>query len=111
MHIQGVVSIVSCDTGSKSEGRAAYLLIDGGNRYRLYRANVMDVDDICFAPFVNQQVVVEGDVENDDYLCVSEIRLLMTSESDNQSDDVCNDNNATQEICECKDEEDLHEMQ
>lgn len=70
---QGTLELRTQNEGSKSEGRYAILLTDGGTEFTLYRAGNMPMDDAYFAPYDGFAVEVVG-VEEDAYFRVEEIK-------------------------------------
>ena len=70
---QGTLELRTQNEGSKSEGRYAILLTDGGTEFTLYRAGNMPMDDAFFAPFDGRIVEVVG-VEEAPYFRVEEIK-------------------------------------
>lgn len=101
MNIQGTVSIVKCDVGSKSEGTVAFLRVDEKTTYKLYREDVYAVNDRYFDEFDKMEVIVEGEVEGEGYLCVTGIEpAIPQQESIKEKPDIIEE-----------DEEDMHQMQ
>lgn len=63
------------NTGSKSEGRYAHIILDDGGDYILYRAKTMPTDDAFFAPYDTHHVEIEGEIEKEfGYICVTNIQ-------------------------------------
>ncbi len=80
MTVQGVINIIECNTGTKSEGNVAFLVVDERTRYKLYRAERSDINDHYFQAFANKRVIVDGEIEGDEYLCVSQIDVVPSIE-------------------------------
>ncbi len=74
----GVLSLRLMNEGSKSEAVYAYLTLDSGEEYILYRKDNFPADDDYFVPFKGKAVQVLGEVE-DEYMVVEELQLLTSS--------------------------------
>ena len=80
--VTGVLKREFLNKNSKSEGRMALLYTVDGGQYKLYRADHLPVEDDFFADFDEQEVEVEGQIEErTGYLCVSDIRVVNKNET------------------------------
>ena len=61
--------------GSKSDGYKSYLLTDKRKVYALTRENHFELDDAFFYPFHKLNVIVEGELEKDYFLYVTDIKI------------------------------------
>lgn len=59
---------------SKSEGFVACLITPAGESYRLYRKGAFDINDSFFKQFDQQEVEVNGELENTGFICVNSIK-------------------------------------
>ena len=60
--------------GSKSEGFGAFLITPEGVSYRLYRKGVFEISDSFFEPFDQQEVEINGELEETGFICVISIK-------------------------------------
>ncbi len=72
---RGVIELRICNEGTKSHGQYAMLNCDDGLCYTLYREGLCEVNDPYFVDFANQQCAVEGQCENDVWICVESIMI------------------------------------
>lgn len=74
--IKGKISVTELNTGSKSDGAVAQLHTVEGKIYTLYRENSLPQDDPYFESLDNQEVTVNGSIEEENsYICVNSILL------------------------------------
>ena len=73
MKYQGFIRFVHEMEGTKSEGDYAYLEVDNKTRYRLYRAGHIAADSQFLSPYTDMEVTVEGEVEDNESLCINSI--------------------------------------
>lgn len=59
---------------SKSEGFMAYLITPAGTSYRLYRKGAFEINDSFFKQFDQQEVEVNGEMENTGFICVTSVK-------------------------------------
>lgn len=59
---------------SKSEGFMACLITPAGESYRLYRKGAFDINDGFFKQFDQQEVEVNGELENTGFICVTSVK-------------------------------------
>lgn len=59
---------------SKSEGFTATLITPGGTSYRLYRKGAFELNDSFFKQFDQQEVEVNGELEDTGFICVSSVQ-------------------------------------
>ena len=71
----GVLTLRFMDEGSKSEAVYAYLKLDSGEEYMLYRQDVYPANDDFFVPFNGQYVLLKGELESDSIL-VEEVQIV-----------------------------------
>ena len=73
MKYQGFIRMVRELAGTKSEGDYAYLEVDEKTRYRLYRYGHLAADSLFLRPYEDMFVTVEGELEENDSLCINSI--------------------------------------
>lgn len=73
MKYEGFIRFVHELEGTKSEGDYAYLEVDEKTRYRLYRAEHMAADSEFLRPYEDMQVSVEGEVEENESMCINSV--------------------------------------
>lgn len=74
--IKGKILITELNTGSKSDGAVAKLHTADGKAYTLYRENSLPQDDPFFGPLNEQDVIVNGNIEEENsHICVDSIIL------------------------------------
>lgn len=72
--IRGIIRKNEIATGSKSDGIYFFLeLPDGEEQYKLYRKDEYPVDDCYFNQFSDKEVIVRGDIQNDEWVMVDNI--------------------------------------
>ena len=59
---------------SKSEGHVTLLITPAGTTYRLYRKGAFELNDSFFKQFDQQDVKVNGELENTGFICVASIQ-------------------------------------
>lgn len=59
---------------SKSEGFAANLITSDGMSYRLYRKGAFEINDNFFKQFDQQEVEVNGELEDTGFICVASVK-------------------------------------
>lgn len=59
---------------SKSEGFVACLVTPAGTSYRLYRKGAFEINDSFFKQFDQQEVEVNGELENTGFICVASVK-------------------------------------
>lgn len=60
--------------GSKSEGFMTYLITPSGESYRLYRKGTFDINDSFFKQFDQQEVEVNGELEDTGFICTTSVK-------------------------------------
>ncbi|WP_289074245.1 hypothetical protein [uncultured Bacteroides sp.] len=60
--------------GSKSEGFMTYLNTPSGESYRLYRKGTFDINDSFFKQFDQQEVEINGELENTGFICTISVK-------------------------------------
>ena len=60
--------------GSKSEGFMTYLITPSGESYRLYRKGTFDINDSFFKQFDQQEVEINGELENTGFICTISVK-------------------------------------
>ena len=60
--------------GSKSEGFMTYLITPSGESYRLYRKGTFDINDNFFKQFDQQEVEVNGELEDTGFICTTSVK-------------------------------------
>lgn len=74
--IIGIVRQQELAGGSKSDGVHTYLEVMGrGELYKLYRKEVYPIDDIYFDQFKDKNVVIDGDIQHEEWVMVESIEL------------------------------------
>lgn len=82
--IKGTLIVRSQYPGTKSEGNIALLISDDLKIYKLERDGHFPIDDDYFYAFDRQDIEVIGNVIDDNYVTVNEIRPIHTNESDHE---------------------------
>lgn len=59
---------------SKSEGFMTYLITPSGESYRLYRKGTFDINDSFFKQFDQQEVEINGELENTGFICTISVK-------------------------------------
>ena len=59
---------------SKSEGFVANLITSTETSYRLYRKGVFEINDNFFKQFDQQEVEINGELEDSGFICVTSIK-------------------------------------
>lgn len=74
--IRGIIRQKEIASGSKSDGIYFFLeLPDREELYKLYRKDEHPVDDGYFSLFVDKEVVVLGEIQNDEWIMVDNINI------------------------------------
>ena len=60
--------------GSKSEGFVTYLITQAGTSYKLYRKGAFEINDDFFKQFDQQEVEINGELENTGFICVTSVK-------------------------------------
>ena len=60
--------------GSKSEGFMTYLITPSAESYRLYRKGTFDINDSFFKQFDQQEVEINGELENTGFICTISVK-------------------------------------
>lgn len=75
--IAGIIRQQEVVIGSKSDGNHSFLEIPNKEEpYKLYRQDVYSVDDSYFDQFKNQEVIVSGEFQHDEWIMVENIKPL-----------------------------------
>lgn len=82
--IKGTLIIRKQCIGTKSEGDAALLIGYDLKIYKLGREDHYSIDDNYFYTFDRQDVEVIGDVIDDEYIVVYEIRSISTNKNNHE---------------------------
>ena len=73
MTYQGIIRFFHELEGTKSEGDYAYLVLDENTRHRLYRAGDLAADSEFLRPYADQEVSIEGEMENNESICINSV--------------------------------------
>lgn len=90
MTTQGKLTIELHNEGSRSEGWYAVLTDTESKTWLLYREDYYPAGDDFFKPFDGHQVSVEGEQENEKYICVENITITdkIKEETENEQNDM-----------------------
>lgn len=72
---KGTLIIRNRNVGTKSEGNEAFLFGEDLSVYKLGREGHYPINDEYFTPFNKQDVVVSGDILEDNYINVENIHI------------------------------------
>jgi len=73
---KGIIRMQDIRTGSKSDGKKAYLIDESFKHYQLYRKGSYEINDEYFFPYHLKEVVVSGKIEKQKWIQVDNIELV-----------------------------------
>lgn len=82
--IKGTLIIRKQCIGTKSEGNVALLIDNDMKIYKLGREGYYPIDDDYFYAFDRQDVEVFGNITDDEYITVYEIKSIPTNENNHE---------------------------
>ncbi len=94
---------------SKSEGFTTCLINSAGTSYRLYRKGAFEINDSFFKQFDQQEVEINGELENTGFICVASVRtsegkLILVPESPLPADLVFQPKEESDDGTDCTDD-------
>lgn len=94
---------------SKSEGFTTCLINSAGTSYKLYRKGAFEINDDFFKQFDQQEVEINGELENTGFICVASVRtsegkLIQVPESPLPADLVFQPKEESDDGTDCTDD-------
>lgn len=82
---EGKIQLKQIKAGSKSDGTEVYLICNKDQSvYKLYRPDMLPINDPLLIGFEDENVIVHGEVQQDEWLKVEEIeKVSLDNESEN----------------------------